>query len=327
MTLTPDAPPEEILPGCWRLALPDPYPPGVVCVFLLDDGRSRWLADAGPPGEGPGSALDRGLSAVGGGREELDGVLLSHVHLDHVGGLRGWRPPRLTLHGEAARALEASDPGDGDGTERAEALLRRMGVPGRRVPCYRRYREPRDPELAGRLRADRLLEGDAGTLPELRGWRWIRVGGHAPGHLLLHHPESRHLLAFDQFMGRLKTPLDLEDPAADPWGDYLASLERTAALEPEVLHPGHAGPIRPAVPWLERRRRTLERQLQRVGDALERGAETAWEATARIYPGADERGPGRQALLLREVLAALRHLAATDRARRDTVEGVERYGI
>lgn len=325
MTLSPGSPPEEILPGCRRLALPDPFPPGVVCVFLLEDGERRWLADAGPPGEEPRRALDRGLASTGTGREALDGVLLSHVHLDHIGGLRGWTPSRLTLHAAAGRALQDGAPDAGEDARRSEALLRRMGVPEARLPRYREYREPRDRALARSLAPDRRLEGDAGELPEPGGWRWLRVSGHAPGHLLLFHPESRHLLAFDQFMGRLKTPLALSDPTADPWGDYLASLDRAEALQPEVLHPSHVGPIRPAVPWLRRRRSTLERQLGRVGEAVAEGAATAWDVTGRIYPGEEDRGAGRQALLLREVLAALRHLAAAGRARRETVEGVERY--
>lgn len=325
MTVSPEAPPEEILPGCHRIALPDPFPPGVVCVFLLQDGDRRWLADAGPPGEAPGRALDRALASLGTGRQALDGVLLSHVHLDHIGGLQGWTPDRLTLHAAAARALEDGGANGEADARRSEALLRRMGVPDARLPRYREYREPRDRTLARSLAPDRLLEGHAGELPEPGGWRWLRVSGHAPGHLLLFHTERRHLLSFDQFMGRLKTPLALTDADADPWGGYLASLDRAEELEPEVLHPSHGGPIRPAVPWLRRRRSTLERQLERVGEAVAEGAATAWETTGRVYPGPEDRGAGRQALLLREVLAALRHLAAAGRARRETAEGVERY--
>lgn len=326
MSLSPNAAPVEVLPGCWRLALPDPYPPGVVCVWLLEDGRRRWLVDAGPPGDGPRRALDRGLAAVGVRTEELDGVLLSHAHLDHVGGLRGWRPGHLALHAEAAGALEDGGSESGGGGEAGtDRLLRRMGVPEDRVARFRPYREPRDPELARGLRPTLRLEGESGELPVDTEWRWIRVRGHAPGHLLLFHPARRQMLAFDQFMGRLKTPLELGDPRGDPWGDYLASLDRAEGLEPDVLHSSHTPPLRPAAPWLRRRRRTLERQLRRVAAAVDAGARTAWEVADRVYPGGSGRGVGRRALLLREVLAALRHLAASGRARRERRDGVERY--
>lgn len=321
LILSPDDPPAEILPGCHRIPLPDPFPPGAVCVFLLDGGDGPWLADAGPPGDDARRALDDGLTSLDTGRETVEGVLVSHVHLDHVGGLRGWRPRRLVLHADAARSLGRRD------AEDTTTLLRRMGVPGEHVDTYREYREPRDPELAASLRPDLRLEGDTGELTAPGGWRWLRVGGHAAGHLLLFEPDRRHLLAFDQFLGRLKTPLRLDDAAADPWGDYLRSLERAEALEPEVIHPSHAEPIRPAVPWLRRRRRILERQLERVAEAVEAGASTAWEVADRAYPGAQGQGPGRRALLLREVLAALRHLAATGRARRERAEGIERYAV
>lgn len=320
MSLEPGPPPEQTARGCWRIVLPDPYPPGVVAVHLLEDPSGPWLVDVGPPGAEARAALVEGLAALGLEREDLRGVLLSHDHLDHVGGLGAWRPVRLRAHAATVRRLE--EPAEGD-AERTEALLRRAGVPADARERLLRYREPRDPSLTRGIRVGERLEGEEGAFGEPTGWRWLRVGGHAPGHLLLHRPEDGTLLSSDQFMDRLKTPLDLSDPDADPWGAYRASLTRAAELEPAALHPAHTGTIRPALPWLERRSGALDRALARVREAAGDGAQTAWSVMRRLYPG--DPGGGQRALLVRETLAGLRRLAAVGDAEVRVVEGVERY--
>lgn len=320
MTFEPGAPPEETARGCWRIVLPDPYPPGVVAVHLLESTAGPWLVDAGPPGAEARAALDEGLAALGLEREGLGGVLLSHDHLDHVGGLDAGQPARLRAHAATVRRLE--EPAGGD-AERTGALLRRAGVPADARERLLPYREPRDPSLSRRIRVAERLEGEEGTLGEPTGWRWLRARGHAPGHLLLHRPEDGTLLSSDQFMDRLKTPFDLGEPDADPWGAYRASLTRAAELEPAAIHPAHTDTIRPALPWLERRIGALDRALGRVREATEDGAETAWRVMRRLYPG--DPGGGQQALLVRETLAGLRRLAAVGDAERRIVEGVERY--
>lgn len=322
MSLEPGRPPEQVADGCWRITLPDPYPPGVVAVYLLETGNEPVLLDVGPPGDEAAAALDDGLARMGLEGADPGAVVLSHHHLDHVGGLAARAgASRLVAHAATAERLGRDR---GDGADRAEALLCRAGVPAGTRARLRRYREPDAAGESGNRRVDRRLEGDKDPLEEAPEWRWVRVRGHAPGHLLLHRPADGTMLSSDQFMRRLKTPLSLEDPDADPWGAYLRSLDRAAGAEPTTMFPAHTGPIRPAGPWLERRRRSMGRTLERIADAVTEGAKTAWEATEVVYPR--DPGPGRKALLVRETLAGLRRLAATGEARRRLEEGVERYG-
>jgi len=322
----PGGPPRSVFTACRRIALPDPYPPGVVCVFLLDTPEGPWLVDAGAPGPRSRDALRAGLSACRVSADELRGVVLTHAHLDHVGGLGEWRPSRVVAHGEAADALAAA--ADRDPESRGREMLRRAGASDSEIPELLEYREPLDRGLSAELSVDTRLEGEAGEPPWGGGWRWVRVRGHAPGHLLLRAPVGGHLLVGDQFMARLKTPYDIHDPAADPVGEYLRSLDRTGEASPECLHSSHTAPIRPAGEWLESRRDAIHRQLRRVAGVLE-GGDTARAVLERVYPA--ELEPGRRALLLREVLALLRHLAADGRAgRREERDGgervVERFG-
>jgi len=48
----------------------------------------------GEPGVSSPSALIQNMRALGVSREDVDGVFISHPHMDHVGGLRPFRAAR-----------------------------------------------------------------------------------------------------------------------------------------------------------------------------------------------------------------------------------------
>lgn len=276
----------DVVPGCARAVLPSPWPPGAVAVFLIESSGHPWLVDAGADTEASATALRGVLDRRLGGGEACAGVVLSHAHRDHSGGLAALGPKVVIAHQEAAAALAS------------------------------------DGRLPDGVRLE-TLSGDRGPLRVLQGWEWHRAGGHAPGHLLLWNPEARALLAGDQFLLGLKTPLRVADPSEDSLGEYLDSLARTAALDPEIILTSHTEAIERPAAWLKRERARLGRQLERTREAVKSGARTPQEAMARTYGTLP--GEGARELLLRETLAALRHLAAAGEIRRRLRDGEETF--
>jgi len=63
--------------------------PGVS--YLVRAGGTRVLFDSGLSGGKPDSALARNARLLGVPLDDLDAVVISHLHLDHVGGLRAMR--------------------------------------------------------------------------------------------------------------------------------------------------------------------------------------------------------------------------------------------
>lgn len=56
--------------------------------YLVDDGERRILIDAGPAGSiGQTGELPQALSALGLQRDQIDAVIVTHMHQDHMGGL------------------------------------------------------------------------------------------------------------------------------------------------------------------------------------------------------------------------------------------------
>lgn len=274
---------EPVAHGCRRAVVPSPWPPRSVAVFLIES-RGLHLVDTGAATVESIEFLAAALDAALGPGEMPDGVVLSHSHLDHAGGLEALAPDAVIAHQDAARLYEADE----------------------RTPCGQPFV---------------TVAGTSGSLPDMPGWEWVLGEGHAPGHLLLWQPESGTLLAGDQFLLGLKTPLRIADPEEDSFGAYLETLDRVSTLQPEIMLTGHTAAIRKPAAWLDRERRRLARQLDRTRTAVRSGARDAEEVTERVYGSIP--GPGARQLLLREKLAALRHLALQGDIRRRLVDGRE----
>jgi len=121
----------------------------------------------------PGGDADRLLAAVEKAGVKLDKLLLTHAHLDHVGGaLELARGLDLPIHGPQE--------GDAFWLDALPDQARMFGFPP-----------------AEAFRPDRWLhDGDTVELGQLR-FQVIHCPGHTPGHVVFFEPESRHAFVGD----------------------------------------------------------------------------------------------------------------------------------
>jgi glyoxylase-like metal-dependent hydrolase (beta-lactamase superfamily II) len=125
---------------------------------------------------------------------------------------------------------------------------------------------------------DRMeIPTDAGPLIALH------TPGHTPDHFAFHWPGGRALFCGDLMMGGLDTAL-VALPEGDLF-DYLASLERLRAAQPQIIYPAHGDPIRDPVQAIDRYRAHRTTRLYQVQQALEAGARSVNDVADSVYGG------------------------------------------
>jgi glyoxylase-like metal-dependent hydrolase (beta-lactamase superfamily II) len=211
----------------------------------------------GVPGAGDGNwiLVDAGIPATSGfilaaAKERFGGqgrpgaIVQTHGHFDHVGSLETlaehWQVP-IFAHDLELPYLDGSasypppDPSVGGG------LMSRLS------PLF-----PRGPINVSRwLKA---LPAD-GSVPGMPEWRWIHTPGHAPGHVSLWRESDRALIAGDAFITTRQESVyaaatqefEMHGPPmyyTQNWVEAKSSVERLAALRPELAITGHGVPAR-----------------------------------------------------------------------------------
>lgn len=258
----------EVHPGFVLVPLKTPtIPPATHTNCVIIGGPELLIVDPGSPDEGEQRLLDAALDRLLAEGRRVHGVLVTHHHGDHWGGVaalkarfgcpvyaHAWTAPRVG----AERALEGG-----------ETIALAPGAPG-----------------AHGLPADAT-----------RPWRLevLHTPGHTPGHLALWDAVSGTIVAGDLVSGLSTIVID---PPEGDMAAYLGSLEALRVLPATLLLPGHGPPIGgPA----HRLRHLVKHRLERERRVLAAVAEprTLGEIVPLAYadtPAADPELAARSAL-------------------------------
>ena len=297
---------EEVAPGITRIALPLTGLPSGVNVHLLRGDGPTTLIDAAIPTEGSWRGLEAGLAAVGAAPTDVEQVVLTHHHVDHVG-LAG----RL---GELGARIVAQPPV-------AEALADPRGFHERELDWGERHvaRHAAPVEILGSPRAAvrmldgfrpwsdvaEIVEGDVVPAGDLR-LRVLARPGHSPTDTLLVDEERGIAAVGDHLFATAPlTPVlgSMVDPRGRPAADYLRAIEETAARGERLLLTGHGPALDDPAATIADRRAALDRRTARIRAALSPEPTTAWDLGLRVWPGGT---PGLHGLTrLAAVLASL----------------------
>lgn len=317
-----------------KLTLPTPFRVGPVNCYLVD-GDPLTLIDVGPNDPASLEALETALADCGRAIEELELLVLTHQHYDHVG-LAGTLRERSGAT-VAAHALLAEFVADYEASMEAEdayaaEIMALHGVEEKasaelqeRSRTYRRF--------GSSVEVERVLhEGDS----LVAGGRELTVAlrpGHSPTDTIFIDTGAWSAFVGDHLLGHISSnpvlhrPLDREpDPRRRRPAliRYLESLEDTSKLDLEILRPGHGEDIEYYKDLVYDRQQSHAERRERIFDELAGGPRTAREVSKVVWPAL----PTDQVYLaLSEVLGHIDMLIEDGRVVEEETDGVIRLVI
>jgi glyoxylase-like metal-dependent hydrolase (beta-lactamase superfamily II) len=304
-----------VAPGVWRITTPMPGRPPQVHAYLAELLDGRWmLVDGGLGTAEAWAALEAGVMDVAGGWGAVAVHVLTHMHMDHVGLAARVREasgaPVLMGRLDAERMAHAAAHPEEEAAYRAE-LFRGCGAPAEWIAAVQAGHATAR-AMAPPVQVDAVLDGEAGDVPGADGWRHAWTPGHTAGHVSLFRPADGVLVAGDAVLPRITPTLGVNRQRPDPVGDYVAALDRIAALQPALILPGHGDPVE-GTGRVAELRAAAGAETEAVAELLRAGPATTWQVVERRYPGR-EMGAGTRMLALRETLAHLKRLVRAGRA-------------
>jgi glyoxylase-like metal-dependent hydrolase (beta-lactamase superfamily II) len=276
--------------GIHLLRIPTPFAVGRVNCYLLED-RPLTLVDTGP---NSGKALDelqRQLETAGHAVEDLELIVITHQHLDHLGlveVLAGRSGAEVAAIDVAVPFLEnfGSDVERED--EFAALLMLRCGIPEDVVIALRSVSRSFR-AWGARAEVTRPIH-DGETLDV--GERRLEVQhrpGHSPSDTLLWDRERRILLAADHLIAHISSnplisrPLDGSSERPQALVTYIASLARTRELPAEIVLPGHGDPITNHRELIDERFAMHRRRAERLERLIREGPRSPYELAQEIW--------------------------------------------
>jgi glyoxylase-like metal-dependent hydrolase (beta-lactamase superfamily II) len=286
-------------PELWRrindagirvLRIPTPFAVGRVNCYLLED-DPLTLIDAGPNSGKALDELEQQLEALGHRIEEIELVILTHQHIDHLGLVEivarrsGAQVAaidavvQLVEHfgedaereDEQAAALMSSHGISEDVVTALQSVSRSFRAWGAKVNVTRPLHDGESLKLAGRELEVQLRPG------------------HSPSDTLFWDAERRILIAADHLIKHISSnplisrALDGSDRRRQALVEYLESLKRTRELPAEIVLAGHGEPVTDHTSLIDERFAMHQRRAEKLYGLIAKRPMTGYELATELW--------------------------------------------
>lgn len=295
-----------------KISLPTPFAVGDVNVYLIK-GDVLTLVDAGIKTNEAWESFTYQLAQFGYTSDDIEQVVLTHHHPDHVG-LLEWLPEDIKIWGHkyCVPYLNRDKTFFQGHDQFYYSLFHEFGIQGEFTSLLKKWKSPL------KLSAQRPLtnvinEGD--QIEGLKDWSVLETLGHAQSHLSFYREIDGTIIAGDHVLATissnplLEPPLITQDERPKPQLQYNDSLKKLFNYDISIAFTGHGAEVRNIHNLVERRLARQQERAMQVREMITNKMLTTYEICQQLFPAVYQKELG---LTLSETTAQLDFLLSIE---------------
>ena len=313
--------PQSLGNGIYLIPAPLPFKsPAWVNTYAIESNGGLLLIDCGTDWEPGREALRQGFTDLGLEESAVHTLVVSHLHLDHVGMsarlVEEWGC-RFVMHERASKLVDKYNDTPGY-VSRLTKIATTHGVPDSAVKATAVFQRPDYMPLIN-APDHTVVDGESIDLGDGRSLEVVHTPGHEPAHICVRDTRTGILFSGDHVLPRISPVIMWDTDLSDPLGDYLSSLQKLIGLNIGVTYPAHGTLIDQGD---ERARQILlhhDRRLLDMAELVREGETDAWEVMLKSFRPNLDALQSRLAFL--ETISHLEHLRLTGRIQNKDQDG------
>lgn len=307
-----------------QITLPTPFAVGDVHVYLLK-GDMLSLVDAGVKTKEAWEALTVQLKELGYFPEDIEQIILTHHHPDHIGLIEQFsRVKHITAHKNVDLWLSRNEAFFQHYEQFFADFFAKCGVPSKYRDVLKKLRAPLN--FAGTGHVSTVI-GDGDVLPGHEDWQAFDTRGHAQSHLSFFRESDGAFLGGDHLLQHISPNPLLEAPIdgnvrPKPMLQYRENLKKCRTLGISKVFPGHGEIFSDVASLVSYRLEKQEQRANKVYMLLKDHAQSVFEICRQIFAKQYEK---QLDLTISETIGQLDYLEDEDLAGKTLQDGVFYY--
>ncbi|OKL38043.1 MBL fold metallo-hydrolase [Domibacillus mangrovi] len=269
-----------------KITVPTPFPIGDVNTYLVKGDRLT-LIDAGINTPEARAAFQLGVAEAGYKVSDIEQVILTHHHPDHIGLLDDFDVD-IYGHSYCGNWISYNESFLNWRREFFIDLFRALGVPQEMIQLANNLDNTLKFGCEKSVLTGELKEGD--ELPALPGWHVLETPGHAQSHLVFYREKDGCLLAGDHVLKSVSSNPLLEPPSvrgaerSKPLLQYNNSLRKIMYMDIQQALTGHGNDIKSIHSLIERRFARQHDRAMFILSMLKEKPMTIFEVCTKLFP-------------------------------------------